>query len=301
MSVPPSQDDPSPAQEGSVPRVGRASRIGGDGAPVDDPASTGDPTAAPTGAAADGGYRDRDDGPRPEPGFSHLDPAAPPGRMTLRGAPVTVGLILVMSVIELALQANSAWREWVIDTFALSPLLFYAVLKGVLPLVELKAMATHAFLHGGLVHLLFNMLAFAVLGPPIERGLGSLVFSGAYLLLCIAGGLGHVGWEWLVFSFDTSAEPVSLMIPMVGASGAIFGLLGLDLGRRARAIEAIPEPFRAVSPGRYLLGASSSVLIVNIMLMLSGVPISGAAHLGGFFCGLALSRVLIRRGGGRVI
>ena len=72
---------------------------------------------------------------------------------------------------------------------------------------------TYIFLHGGFLHLLFNMFTLYFLGPETERTMGSKHFLAMYLLSGILGGLG---WIWL------SPHPQALC---VGASGYIFGVL----------------------------------------------------------------------------
>ena len=72
---------------------------------------------------------------------------------------------------------------------------------------------TYMFLHGGFMHLLFNMFTLYFLGPETERAMGSKHFLAMYLLSGILGGLG---WIWL------SPHP---QVRCVGASGAIFGVL----------------------------------------------------------------------------
>lgn len=71
---------------------------------------------------------------------------------------------------------------------------------------------TYMFLHGGFMHLLFNMFTLFFLGPETERAMGSRHFLTMYLL---SGVLGGLGWIWLSPS-DARC---------VGASGAIFGVL----------------------------------------------------------------------------
>lgn len=72
---------------------------------------------------------------------------------------------------------------------------------------------TYMFLHGGFMHLLFNMFTLFFLGPETERAMGSRHFLVMYLL---SGVLGGLGWIWLT--------PHSYAL-CVGASGAIFGVL----------------------------------------------------------------------------
>ena len=74
---------------------------------------------------------------------------------------------------------------------------------------------TYAFLHGSLSHLLFNMFGLYLFGGDIERVWGSARFLRYYLFCALSGALAQ-----LVFSLLTGAGA-----PMVGASGAIFGLL----------------------------------------------------------------------------
>jgi membrane associated rhomboid family serine protease len=71
---------------------------------------------------------------------------------------------------------------------------------------------TYMFLHGGFWHLLLNMLTLAFMGPETERSMGSLHFGLMYVLSGLAGALG---WLWLT--------PGGIC---VGASGAIFGVMG---------------------------------------------------------------------------
>ncbi len=74
---------------------------------------------------------------------------------------------------------------------------------------------THMFLHGGVGHLVGNMLFLFLIGFALETAFGSL----RYLLLYLLGGLGAVTLFWLIYPQTT--------IPLVGASGAIAGLMGL--------------------------------------------------------------------------
>jgi membrane associated rhomboid family serine protease len=83
---------------------------------------------------------------------------------------------------------------------------------------SLSDMFTYMFLHSGIGHLFGNMLFLFIYGFSLEVALGRLWFCGIYLLSGVAGAL----LSWTV-------SPHSL-VPIVGASGAIFGLLGMYLG-----------------------------------------------------------------------
>jgi membrane associated rhomboid family serine protease len=126
---------------------------------------------------------------------------------------------------------------------------------------------TGGFLHGGLLHIGFNMYALYILGQLIEPAFGSLRFSAMYFASLCAGSLGVV-----------LLEPQT---PAVGASGAIFGLFAaafvIARGRRLDAIAA-------------QLGI---LLVVNLALTF-GIPhIAIGAHLFGAGCGLICGLLII--------
>lgn len=75
-------------------------------------------------------------------------------------------------------------------------------------------LVTHQFLHGGFLHIIFNMLALISIGPSCEEYLGERKFLPFYILSGIGASLFHM-------------SIVNSNIPMVGASGSIFGLLVL--------------------------------------------------------------------------
>ncbi len=76
-------------------------------------------------------------------------------------------------------------------------------------------LVTYQFLHGSVTHILFNMLGLYFFGPPLERQWGSKRFLYFYLLCGVVGGLAFVAFSTML------GNP----IPIVGASGAILGLL----------------------------------------------------------------------------
>jgi membrane associated rhomboid family serine protease len=122
------------------------------------------------------------------------------------------------------------------------------------------------FLHSGLIHLGFNMAALLVLGPLVERALGRTRFATLYLTALVASSLGAL-----------LASPNALT---VGASGAIFGLMGATIvGQRA---------------GRMDPRASGIVtwLLVNLAFtfIIPGISIGG--HLGGLAGGLVAGVLL---------
>lgn len=126
------------------------------------------------------------------------------------------------------------------------------------------------FLHGGLLHLGMNMLALASLGPLVEYLVGARRFLVIYLLSGIAS-----------FALSTALSPRSLSI---GASGAIFGLIGFGIGYSLRA-------------GRGMRAVREDLLRWAVWgLVISFLPgVDYAAHAGGFMAGFLLGLVITGR------
>ena len=151
---------------------------------------------------------------------------------------------------------------------------------------------THMFLHAGFMHLAGNMLFLWIFGDNLEEQMGRMRFLGFYLL----SGLAAAGAQIV-------AAPMS-DVPMVGASGAIAGVLGgyLLMFPRARVdILVIFVIFFKV----FTLPAWVMLGLWFAMQILGGFTVDGAgggvaywAHAGGFLAGVVLTLPLfIRRGG----
>ncbi len=147
---------------------------------------------------------------------------------------------------------------------------------------EYWRMLTALFLHYGPLHLLFNLYALFVIGPGLERIIGSIRFALYYLL----AGLGSSAGVLLLRLSDLS-RPEQL----VGASGCVMGVVGVWAGYLLRHRH---EPFA----GRRL---RNIVLIVAIQTAfdLSTPQISMAAHLSGLVSGLLLGLLISPRRPGR--
>ena len=145
---------------------------------------------------------------------------------------------------------------------------------------------TSMFLHGGWFHLLGNMLYLWIFGNNVEDVLG----RGRYLLLYLTCGI--VAALAQAFSNPTSH------IPMVGASGAIAGVLGAYLllhpGANVRCFVWIVIFFRIVNvPAWAMLGLWFALQLVSGLSVASGSPgVAFWAHVGGFVTGLSLVIVL---------
>ncbi len=138
---------------------------------------------------------------------------------------------------------------------------------------------TSMFMHGGVMHLVGNMLYLWIFSDNVEDSIGRLKFLVFYLLCGIAAALSQA----LV---DTHSP-----IPMVGASGAIAGVLGgyLLLHPRAniRCIVGIFIFFRIVNvPAFLVLGVWIALQFVNLGQI--GSNVAYLAHIGGFIAGMGL-------------
>jgi membrane associated rhomboid family serine protease len=83
--------------------------------------------------------------------------------------------------------------------------------------------ATHMFMHGDLMHLAFNMLSLYIFGPMVEAVWGPRRFLSYYLICGIGAYALHLGVQWWELE-QSGIDPRSWNGPMLGASGAIFGL-----------------------------------------------------------------------------
>ncbi len=149
------------------------------------------------------------------------------------------------------------------------------------PLMDLGGqwwrLLTATVLHGGLVHIGFNMYALYALGPTVERFYGGMRFSVIYL---IAG----IGGAWASYSFG------NLTSPSIGASGAIFGLIGCLIGFFLSARTVLGDFARQNL--RQMIGTAAINLLIG--LSLSSV-IDNYAHIGGMVMGLAVGSGLAPR------
>jgi membrane associated rhomboid family serine protease len=145
---------------------------------------------------------------------------------------------------------------------------------------------TSMFLHGGWFHLLGNMLYLWIFGNNVEDVLG----RGRYLLLYLSCGIVAA----LVQAFSNPGSH----IPMVGASGAIAGVLGAYLllhpGANVRCFVWIVIFFRIVNvPAWMMLGLWFTMQLVSGLMAAPGQPgVAFWAHVGGFATGLVLVIVL---------
>ena len=143
------------------------------------------------------------------------------------------------------------------------------------------ALVVSMFLHGSLFHLLGNMLYLWIFGNNVEDFLGPVRFVLFYLVCGLSAAGTHI-----VFNPNST-------VPMIGASGAIAGILGAYflLYPRAR-VDTLVFIWILPVPAAFILGLWFLGQILNIGL---GGGVAWFAHIGGFLAGLVLVRVFAKR------
>jgi rhomboid protease GluP len=133
---------------------------------------------------------------------------------------------------------------------------------------------TAMFLHGGLLHIAFNAYALYALGPEAERIYGTTRFLALYFIAGLAGGVAS-------YALNPS--------PAVGASGAIFGLIG--------GLAAFYYVSRRLlgEVSRQQLGSLITVIMINLFIGFSSPLIDNTAHIGGLIGGAAIGWLLAPR------
>lgn len=151
---------------------------------------------------------------------------------------------------------------------------------------------TSMFMHGGIAHIFGNMLFLWIFGDNIEDRLGHVRYLIFYLICGILAGLAHV----FVTVATASSESSSLLVPSLGASGAISGVLGgyLLLFPTNRVIVLLSW-FVTPVPAFVAIGLWFVFQLISGLGMLgSGSKAGGVAygaHIGGFVAGLLLIKV----------
>ena len=147
---------------------------------------------------------------------------------------------------------------------------------------------THMFMHANFMHIFFNMYALFLFGPPLERLLGEQRFLQFYLFTGFGALALHLFVKYLEFQFGDVGIS-SENVPVLGASGAVFGLLvGFGMKFPRVVLQLILPPIA--------LQARYFVLIYIVLELFLGLnPYSGGgvahwAHLGGALFGYILMK-----------
>jgi len=191
--------------------------------------------------------------------------------------PVTRNLLLVNVIMFIASLIN---EEFMVGTFAM----FYPAS----PFFRWWQPVTHMFMHGGWWHIFFNMYSLVMFGMVVERVLG----TKKYLIFYFMTGLGAVAFhtcvEWLEIKYLGGSITTAMYTPMVGASGAIYGVL-------VAFAMLYPEAKLTLIFPPITLNAKWWVIIfiaIELFTGISGTQVGVAhfAHLGGALFGWLLIR-----------
>ncbi|WP_378952420.1 rhomboid family intramembrane serine protease [Mesorhizobium sp. ANAO-SY3R2] len=209
------------------------------------------------------------------------------------GACVAIHLVRVY----LLTQAQDVW---LLVRTAFIPVRYWAIYAGELPL-DIYAFTTplsYAFLHGGFAHLIINMVWLAAFGSPLANRLGVMRFA----LFFAATALAAVALHYVLHPLDAA--------PLVGASGAISGMMGaaarfsfrIDRSHGKPAFDGAPLPFRDVLRSRSTMTFLGVWMIINLVTGVVGFApgvenqIAWEAHIGGFLAGFLGIRLFDRKG-----
>jgi membrane associated rhomboid family serine protease len=203
-----------------------------------------------------------DQAPRKEPAFN---------------APLMAVILplLIVGCYALQISGGRVLENVLLDSFALSPVLLR---QG-----NFELLFTHIFLHGSWTHVLFNAVACLIFATPVIRafgkGAGAVLSFFAFFFLCgMAAGLGYCLLN------------LSSAVPVVGASGAIYGLIGASsriAGVRGVSGGIVPlTNSRVLSSAAVWIGINLATALLPILLSGQGIVIAWQAHIAGYLFGV---------------
>ncbi len=204
-------------------------------------------------------------------------------------SPVINWILIILCIMIFVLQSSLSFHENKI--FILKFGMIPSVLLGVSELSpeirvipSILSSITYIFLHGSWLHLIGNMIYLYIFGDNIEDCLGKKKYLLFFVLCgCFAG-------------FSQAFINMNSNIPMIGASGSVFGILGayFILFPKAKIkVLLFIIPFNISS--MYLIGGYVFLQFLLLDTKSSDESIAYIAHIGGFFSGIILIKILIKR------
>jgi membrane associated rhomboid family serine protease len=199
-------------------------------------------------------------------------------------------LLIANAAVYLALALAAAFTQFDIKLWSFY---HFGLVPGLVVRGWLWQLVTYAFLHDGLWHILFNMLALWMFGAQLEQDWGYNIFLQFYFFCAVGAALTTIA---VSFTGLLGASPV---VPTVGASGAIFGLLlAFGILHAEAEIMLFPIPFM-IKAKYFIMG----LIFIEVVLMLSaahrpGESVAYMAHMGGLLFGYLWLKFVPRRGFG---
>jgi membrane associated rhomboid family serine protease len=203
---------------------------------------------------------------------------------------VTLGIIVLNVAIFFGLETNLIFpvQAGLVETFSPKPEQVVPWGAFVQHLSGQYRLLTYMFLHGSVLHLLFNMLFLFVFGDNVEDAMGHFRFILFYLACGVLGAI--------IYSLLSDYPEV----PLIGASGAVSGVIGayLMLHPNIRVWVLVPFPKLPFIPLRF-----SAAIVIGVWILyqagsaifLPTQSIAWPAHVGGFFAGVMLVAIMKRR------
>ncbi len=214
-----------------------------------------------------------------------------------RRYPATVTWILIavnvlVFLFQTSLPPNAL--KYFLATFALIPARYFSELAIISPpegILDYLPFVSNMFLHGGWLHLILNMWTLWIFGPAVEDRLGSVRFLVFYLIAGIAASFAH------------AVTNANSMIPALGASGAISGVIGcyVRMFPLARLVLLVPVLFfplfvevHAIFFAFFWFMTQIIPGILTLKMPVTGGGIAWWAHIGGFIAGWVLAPFIKR-------
>lgn len=204
-----------------------------------------------------------------------------------------IGLVCVAIHATRSLWLEPAQQVWLLVRFAFLPVRYTGGYP--LDIYAFVSPLSYSLLHGGMAHLIVNMVWLAAFGSPLANRIGTLRFLAFWAATAIAAA----GLHFVLYP-DSEA-------PLVGASGAISGMTGaaarfafqVDRRQRKPFFTGLVLPYAAVLRSRTVLVFLAVWMIVNLAVGLgvasNGPQIAWEAHIGGFLVGFFGIRFFDRR------
>ena len=155
---------------------------------------------------------------------------------------------------------------------------------------NLWTIITSMFMHGDIVHIIMNMWFFIIITDNCEHAMGHVLYIITYFVSGFFGTLLH--------ALSTLIWPILTTIPSLGASGAIFGLMGVYLilypGNKFYSPSATGTSMRKVSAGYFILTYFIAELSYAIYSLLDPFAVGSTAHfahVGGFIAGAIIAGI----------
>jgi len=223
--------------------------------------------------------------------------SAPPRQPIFRAPAVVLWLIGLLAALHLARISRPALSDALVYEYGLYPLRYsHAFLESHMAnpgtlWERVVPFLSYLGLHGSWMHLIINCLWLLAFGPIVARRFGNVLFLLFFLACGVAAALCYLALNW--------GSPV----PVVGASGAISGLMAAAIRMLPGQAPWVTQSEAPLAPllSRQILVFSAIWAGINLLTALTGLGVGGEsgliawqAHLGGFLAGLLLCGPLDR-------